>query len=174
MSELVTVVSPSQAFESMQFFGALLTLLTGYLEKGAPSKLLGALWTELFAEVERPSRMFSRGAGCQGTLLNLSLKLLEPEAAHRRSFESALVMHLAEHSGSRTRKEPGTTPSTQRIPADKWKAAVALLEKSVKPKKVDGVDRKPCACFFILGECKNSTCKLLHWSFVGISSQRRL
>ena len=161
IEKVVTLVSPFQAFESMQFFGALSDLMLSYFDKSPPSKLLCTFWLDLLKEVERPSSTFSRGGGCQGTMLNLSLKLLDDQAQVRRVFEQSLIMYLAEKASS-GKKKTEESPSKARIPSEKWKAAVALLEKQIKPKKVDGVDKKPCACFFILGSCSSSKCKFLH------------
>jgi hypothetical protein len=165
LQQIVTLMSPSQTFESMQYFRQLTGLFKSWLQRGASWTALSDFYRDLVDEMERPASEFARGAGGGGVLLNLDCALLDRNTEIYTTVEEAISDGRRERGGKQPR-QPGlvdVADPTQMAPAV-WKAQSEKLCKEVAA--VDG--KKPCRNFFIHGNCqKGNACGFHHKGTAG-------
>ena len=163
MQQVVSLVSPAQTSESMQFFRQLPEVLLRYRERGASWRRLSQFWIDLVRLIERPAKAFARGGGA-GVFWNLDLALLSRTSAHALELDD--FMREDERSSTRETKAPADASKTKTGKDTKSKGGALTWEqqKAQLCSEVAAVGGKPpCPFHFINGACKFDTgCKGHH------------
>ena len=165
LQRIVSLSSPAQTDESMEFFALLPDVIVRYRQHGASWTQLSSYVKEIFIKMEKPALTFARGGGCE-VFINLDVRLLERTTVDALELDDSMRLSERKATQSAVKSHKETAKEKTKAPGDGSSKHVSLISKKEQlcaaVPKVGS--KEPCVFHFVFGNCRNTAadCKGHH------------